>query len=207
MRVRRPFRWGSEDLCLGKPKRFRVIQRDSEKIMVQDQFREFSEMFQRFFSFLLGKHASRDPRSPGKMFRELLRLRNSWKISSRIISSCQRIQMEIIMIKTIQEYCLVFLWSRNGHTGSSSWPKPIQRKEFTRQQSLRIFYRITTGPWRNLGRRHTWQTICRLWVTSCFPSGGSGYSSLRPFSTKNWNCSVQKNCKTGFCCVHTDEKQ
>ena len=76
--------------------------------MVQDQFREFSEMFQRFFSFLLGKHASRDPRSPGKMFRELLRLRNSWKISSRIISSCQRIQMEIIMIKTIQEYCLVF---------------------------------------------------------------------------------------------------
>ena len=32
---------------------------------------------------------------------------------------------------------------------------------------------------------HTWQTVCRLWVTSCFPSGGSGYSSLRPFSAKN----------------------
>ena len=31
---------------------------------------------------------------------------------------------------------------------------------------------------------HTWQTVCRLWVTSCFPSGGSGYSSLRPFSAK-----------------------
>ena len=54
---------------------------------------------------------------------------------------------------------------------------------------------------------HTWQTVCRLWVTSCFPSGGSGYSSLRPFSAKKWNCSVRKNCKTGFCCVHTDEKQ
>ena len=43
-----------------------------------------------------------------------------------------------------------------------------------------------------------------------FPIKGSGYSSLRPFSAKNETAmmnSVRKNCKNGFCCVHTDEKQ
>ena len=92
------FRWGSGDLCLGKPKRFREIQRDS-------WYKTNSEIFQ-----LLGtvKTCMRKSWISRKIFRELLRLRNSWKISSQIISWFQKIQMEIIMVKTIQEFCLVF---------------------------------------------------------------------------------------------------
>ena len=131
--------------------------------MVQDQLRDFSTSWH-------GKNMHEEILDLQEIFRELLRLRNSWKTSFQIISWFQRIQMEIIMVKRSRNFALFFLWSRNRHTGSSSWPKPIQMKKFTRGQSLRIFYRITTGPWRNLGRRHTWQTLCRLWVTSCFPS-------------------------------------
>ena len=76
--------------------------------MVQDQFRDFSTSWH-------GKTCMRRSWISRKISRELPRLRNSWKISSQIISWFQRIQMEIIMIKTIQEYCLVFLWSRNRH--------------------------------------------------------------------------------------------
>ena len=102
--------------------------------------------------------------------------------------------------------------SRKRHAGSSSWPKPIQMKKiFTRRQSLRIFSGITTRPWRILGRRHTWQTGCRLclWVT-LFLIKGSGDSSFRSFSaqekieTAAMN-SVRRNYYwNGLCSVHTE---
>ena len=85
-----------------------VNPKGSERFMVQDQVRDVSTSWQ-------GKTCIRRSWISRKISRELLRLRNSWKISSQIISWFQRIQMEIIMIKTIQEYCLVFLWSRNRH--------------------------------------------------------------------------------------------
>lgn len=129
-----------------------------------------------------------------------------WKISSQIISWLQRIQIETIMIETIQQYCLVF--PEQGTDMQAHGRSQFRESKFTRRQSLMIFYWITTGPWRTLGRRHACQTVCRLWV-ALFPIKGSGDSSFRPFSAQKkietavLN-SVRRKCWNGFWSVHTE---
>ena len=76
------------------------------------------------------------------------------------------------MVKTTQWYCLVvFLWTRTRHTPVFWWWKKLRAEAKSEGYCSHAgSYRITTGPWRNLCRKHTWKTVSRLWVF-WFPIG------------------------------------
>ena len=76
------------------------------------------------------------------------------------------------MVKTTQWYCLVvFLWTRTRHTPVFWWWKKLRAEAKSEGYCSHAgSYRITTGPWRNLCRKHTWKTVSRLWVF-LFPKG------------------------------------
>ena len=94
---------------------------------------------------------------------------------------------------------LFFLWSRNRHTGSSSWPKPIQMKKIHTPAILEDFLpdhdRTMTD---SRPKTHLTDRLSSM-SNFLFPIKGSGGSNLRSFSAQKkietavMN-SVRRNC-------------
>ena len=191
-----PFRWGSGSLCLalGKPqKKLRAV--------------HGTRPYQIFWERRKVKHATRDLGSQGKMSRELLKVEEHWKISSQIISWLQRIQMETIMIETIQQYCLVF--PEQGTDMQAHGRSQFRESKFTTPAILDDF--IPDHDRTKTDSRQKTLLTDRLSSMSRFVShqGIWRFQFQAFFGTKEKlklpvRKSVRRNCWNGFCSVHTE---
>ena len=173
------FRGGPESLCSGitpnvqsESEWIRVIQRHKVQSEI---FRDFSEILQR-----LRKHARQFPWrssiSVGK-WNSVTRITHLEGTEGKISPKSYRIRFKEIPMATIHgQNDPVVLPCCFSLDKDQTYPQFFVVKKLRAEAksegccSHAGSYRITTGPWRNLCRIHTWKTVSRLWVFS-FPTG------------------------------------
>ena len=173
------FRGGPESLCSGitpnvqsESEWIRVIQRHKVQSEI---FRDFSEILQR-----LRKHARQFPWrssiSVGK-WNSVTRITHLEGTEGKISPKSYRIRFKEIPMATIHgQNDPVVLPCCFSLDKDQTYPHFLVVKKLRAEAKSEGYcshagsYRITTGPWRNLCRIHTWKTVSRLWVFS-FPTG------------------------------------